>query len=198
MAMFMANQLHILINQGALHRERVLRDREHPLDQWMTMQCTQKHSFTHLGCIKIIDLLQDQLEHPTNRNHAYHLAFKCLLLFVFMDTGLYSMIAVQHLTILSFQQLRIICYIKWPRPYWYQNTFTKFPSGKRKRMNGINRTICVIIDACHMIKLLRNTLTSVRSIKTSFWFVRRANHTPTQNNAAPYSLDAHKIMYTSY
>ena len=70
MAMFMAHQLHILANQRALRRERIFRDRRHPLDLWNDDQMYTKYRFTRLGCIKIIDLLQDQLQHKTNRNHA--------------------------------------------------------------------------------------------------------------------------------
>ena len=42
--MFMANQLHILANQCALCRERIFRDRRHPLDLWNDDQMYTKYA----------------------------------------------------------------------------------------------------------------------------------------------------------
>ena len=67
MAMFMAYQLNIIANQRARRRERVFRDRLHPLDRWNDQEMLAKYRFTRLGCINIINLLHGDLLHQTRR-----------------------------------------------------------------------------------------------------------------------------------
>ena len=68
----MYNALGLLdrVNQRARRRERIFRDRIHPLDQWDDDKMYEKYRFSRLSCINIIDMLSNQLEHPTKRNHA--------------------------------------------------------------------------------------------------------------------------------
>ena len=69
MAMLLALRLNVH-NQRARRRERVFRDRTNPLDLWNDAEMYRKYRFSRLMCIKIIDRLEDQLQHPTRRNHA--------------------------------------------------------------------------------------------------------------------------------
>ncbi|KAJ8048988.1 Protein ALP1-like [Holothuria leucospilota] len=70
MAVYMAFGLLERENQRARRRERVFRDRTNPLDLWTDQQMYAKYRFSRLACINIIDMLQDELEHRTRRNHA--------------------------------------------------------------------------------------------------------------------------------
>ena len=58
------------VNQRARRRERIFRDRTNPLDLWTDEEMHAKYRFSRLSCLQIIDLLHDQLQHPTRRNHA--------------------------------------------------------------------------------------------------------------------------------
>ncbi|XP_072039339.1 putative nuclease HARBI1 [Amphiura filiformis] len=89
MAMFLANQLHMVINQRALRRERVFRDRSHPLDKWNDHDMYKKYRFTRLACINIIDLLSDELQHPTERNHALPPSLQVFIALRFYGKGSY-------------------------------------------------------------------------------------------------------------
>ena len=79
MAMYMAAGLLERENRRGLRRERVFRDRTNPLDLWTDEEMHQKYRFSRLACIRIIDLLQDQLQHPTRRSHALP---PCLQVFI--------------------------------------------------------------------------------------------------------------------
>ena len=57
-------------NRRALRRERVFRDRNNPLDSYDDTKMYRKYRFTRLGCIHLIDLFAEGLEHPTKRNKA--------------------------------------------------------------------------------------------------------------------------------
>ncbi|XP_072047331.1 LOW QUALITY PROTEIN: putative nuclease HARBI1 [Amphiura filiformis] len=89
MAMFLANQLHMVINQRALRRERVFRDRSHPLDKWNDHDMYKKYRFTRLACINIIDLLSDELQHLTERNHALPPSLQVFIALRFYGKGSY-------------------------------------------------------------------------------------------------------------
>ena len=70
MAMLLALNVLDRLNQRARRRERVFRDRSNPLDQWNDIDMFKKYRFSRLACINIIEMLEEQLEHPTKRNHA--------------------------------------------------------------------------------------------------------------------------------
>ena len=66
----MAFMLLLQENRRALRRERVFRDRKNPLDSYDDTEMYSKYRFTRLGCIILIDLFAEGLEHPTKRNKA--------------------------------------------------------------------------------------------------------------------------------
>ncbi|XP_072050892.1 putative nuclease HARBI1 [Amphiura filiformis] len=57
-------------NRRARRRERVFRDRLNPFDEYDNVDMYKRYRFTRLGCQHIIDLLQDELQPDTLRNHS--------------------------------------------------------------------------------------------------------------------------------
>ena len=87
MAVYMAFGLLEGENQRALRRERIFRDRTNPLDQWTDRQMYTKYRFSRLACINIIDLLQEQLQHATGRNHALPPSLQVFIALRFLGHG---------------------------------------------------------------------------------------------------------------
>ena len=57
--------------ERAFRRERLFRDREHPLKAYSEEEVVKKYRFSREGILHIMGLLgEDTLNHPTARNHA--------------------------------------------------------------------------------------------------------------------------------
>ena len=87
MAMYMALGLFERRNRRAIRRERIFRDRTNPLDLWTDQQMHAKYRFSRLACLNIIDLLQDQLQHTTSRNHALPPSLQVFIALRFLGHG---------------------------------------------------------------------------------------------------------------
>ena len=59
-----------VLQDAALRRERVVRDRSNPLELYDDQDIFIKYRFNREGVMFIIDLLTNELEHPTKRSHA--------------------------------------------------------------------------------------------------------------------------------
>ena len=57
-------------NERALRRERVFRDREHPLDKFSDTELISRYRFPRHTIIELTDLIKDRVQHPTARSHA--------------------------------------------------------------------------------------------------------------------------------
>ncbi|XP_072163239.1 putative nuclease HARBI1 [Diadema setosum] len=66
----MAAILQAIQAQAALRRERIFRDRLHPLDAYDDHQLRKLYRFSRAGCIAIINRLAPRIQYPTNRNMA--------------------------------------------------------------------------------------------------------------------------------
>ncbi|XP_041469638.1 putative nuclease HARBI1 [Lytechinus variegatus] len=82
----MAAVLHAL-QIAALRRERVFRDRHHPLDVYDDQQMFKLYRFTRQGCLHIIDMISDRLEHRTRRNRALSPSLQVFLSLRYYATG---------------------------------------------------------------------------------------------------------------
>ena len=60
----------LIENRRGRRRERIFKDRKNPFDENTNTQMYKKYRFTRLGVQYIIDLLQDDLAHKTQRNQA--------------------------------------------------------------------------------------------------------------------------------
>ena len=73
--------------QRPIRRERVFRDRTHPLDAFDEENLFRKYRFTHDGCMEIVNLLADRLEHNSRRNHALPADLQVFVALNFFATG---------------------------------------------------------------------------------------------------------------
>ncbi|XP_071500727.1 putative nuclease HARBI1 [Diadema antillarum] len=73
--------------ERARRRERVFRDRNHPLDVYNDEDIFRKYRFTREGCIRIIDMVGDSLQHDTRRNHALSPSQQIFVALNFFATG---------------------------------------------------------------------------------------------------------------
>ena len=60
----------LIENRRGRRRERIFKDRNNPFDENTNEQMYKKYRFTRLGVQHIIELLQDDLAHKTQRNQA--------------------------------------------------------------------------------------------------------------------------------
>lgn len=80
-----------------LRRERVFRDRSHPLDMYCDAELQKRYRFSRQGCIFIIDLLEEELRHPTTRSQALPASLQVFLALAFFASGaLLTTIATMH------------------------------------------------------------------------------------------------------
>lgn len=75
------------IQHAAIRRERVFRDRLHPLDLYDDQQMFKLYRFTRQGCLHIIDRLEDRLAHQTARNHALPPSLQVFVALRYYATG---------------------------------------------------------------------------------------------------------------
>ena len=73
--------------QRPLRRERVFRDRTHPLDSYNDIELFRKYRFDRNGCIYLIDLLTDDLRHQSQRNQALSPSLQVFIALNFYATG---------------------------------------------------------------------------------------------------------------
>lgn len=90
----MALQLYLHnYNRRGLQRQRIFRDRTQPLEIYSDIELYQRYRFTRLGCLSIIDRLQAQLEHPTNRSRALSPSSQVFIALRFYASGSKSALA---------------------------------------------------------------------------------------------------------
>ncbi|XP_038062959.1 putative nuclease HARBI1 [Patiria miniata] len=83
----MALQLLLMENRRALRRERVFRDRKNPLDEYNDVEMYKKYRFTRFGCLHVINRIEAELHHPTQRNHALPASLQVFIALRFYATG---------------------------------------------------------------------------------------------------------------
>lgn len=81
----------------ALRRERVCRDRTNQLDIYNDKELKKRYRFKRDGCMRIIDLLTEDLETPTRRNHIVPGSLQVFIaLFCYGQGALFSNTATTH------------------------------------------------------------------------------------------------------
>ncbi|XP_064646148.1 putative nuclease HARBI1 [Lineus longissimus] len=74
-------------NQRAIRRERVFRDRVHPLDEFNDDQLFRRYRLTRPIILEVIDLIGQDVEHPTRRSHAIPSTLQVLTALRYYATG---------------------------------------------------------------------------------------------------------------
>lgn len=82
----MAAHMGILV-QRALRRERVVRDRAHPLELYNDKELFKKYRFNHEGVIAIIELIGGDIQRPTQRSFAIPSSLQVFIALRFYATG---------------------------------------------------------------------------------------------------------------
>ncbi len=75
-----------------LRRERVFRDRRNPLECYNDYELYERFRFPREDIYELTDLLRDDIECPTKRNHAIPLVMCVLTALRFYATGNYHMV----------------------------------------------------------------------------------------------------------
>ncbi|XP_030849805.1 putative nuclease HARBI1 [Strongylocentrotus purpuratus] len=83
----MAALLHAIQHAAALRRERVFRDRRHPLDLYDDEQMFKLYRFSRQGCLHLINRLSRRIQHSTRRNHALPPSLQVFVALRFFATG---------------------------------------------------------------------------------------------------------------
>lgn len=83
----MAAHMMMLVRRRALRRERIFRDRLHPLDEYNDKEMFKKYRFTREGVIQIIELLQGELQHETMRSNALPASLQVFVALRFYGSG---------------------------------------------------------------------------------------------------------------
>ena len=68
-----------------LRRNRIFRDYNHPLDFFSDKE-QKKYRFSHAGILEIVDLIGDEISHPTNRSHSLPSSLQVLIALNFFTT----------------------------------------------------------------------------------------------------------------
>lgn len=74
-------------NRRAFRRERVFRDRENPLDVYNDEGLIKRFRMPRPLLLEVIDLIEDDISHPTRRSHALPSALQVLTALRFYATG---------------------------------------------------------------------------------------------------------------
>ncbi|XP_064639594.1 putative nuclease HARBI1 [Lineus longissimus] len=80
-----------LVGVRAICRERVFRDRLHPLDEYDDVELYQRYRFDRQTILEVIDVVGDELDPITLRNHALPRELKVLAALRFYATGSFQL-----------------------------------------------------------------------------------------------------------
>ncbi|XP_063953826.1 putative nuclease HARBI1 [Lytechinus pictus] len=83
----MAALLYAIQQAAVLRRERVFRDRTHPLDIYDDSEMLKFYRFSRQGCVHIINRLAPYIEHPTRRNSAIPASLQVFITLRYFATG---------------------------------------------------------------------------------------------------------------
>ncbi|CAC5403275.1 HARBI1 [Mytilus coruscus] len=85
--MFHIARYRLLAGRRAMRREHVFRDRTNPLDLYDDLELVKRFRFDRQTILQIADLLQEDLESSTLRNHAIPPVMKVLIALRFYASG---------------------------------------------------------------------------------------------------------------
>lgn len=77
----------VLIAEVLMRRERVFRDRTNIFEVFDEDELQRRFRFGRAGIAYLADLLRDELQHPTRRNHALSVQQQVVLALKFFATG---------------------------------------------------------------------------------------------------------------
>lgn len=77
---------------GALRRERIFRDRQNPFEYYDDIDFRNRFRFTKPAAMVIIEMLRDEVQHPTARNHAVPAHLQILAVLRFFATGSFQIV----------------------------------------------------------------------------------------------------------
>ncbi|XP_064631620.1 putative nuclease HARBI1 [Lineus longissimus] len=78
-------------NRRALRRQRIFRDRTQPLDIYDDVDLIDRYRMPRHVLVEVIDLIRDQVEHPTRRSHAIPATQQILEALRFFATGQFQL-----------------------------------------------------------------------------------------------------------
>ena len=82
------------INQRrAMRRERVFRDRMHPLDTYNDIELYQRYRFDRRTILDLVNAVRENLQPDTNRTHALPCELKLLVALPFFASGSFQQVA---------------------------------------------------------------------------------------------------------
>ena len=80
-------------NRRALRRERVFRDRLHPFDEYDDVDLLKRYRMPRPVLMQVVDLLHDDVAHPTKRSHAVSASLQVLAAIRYYATGSFQLVS---------------------------------------------------------------------------------------------------------
>lgn len=108
MAALMLAWQHDIAHRRAIRRERIFRDRVHPLDLYDDIQLYQRYRFDRQTLLELIDLVRDDLQSGTYRNQALPPELKILAALRFYASGSFQQVTGDTVHISQPSMSRII------------------------------------------------------------------------------------------
>ena len=73
-----------------MRRERIFRDRRNPIDIFDDAELVKRYRFSREGIMRITDIVKNDIEHPTRRNHALLPSQQVLIALQYYTTGTFQ------------------------------------------------------------------------------------------------------------
>ena len=74
-------------------RERVFRDRLHPYDECDDVDLLKRYRMPRPVLMQVVDLLHDDVAHPTKRSHAVSASLQVLVAIQYYATGSFQLVS---------------------------------------------------------------------------------------------------------
>ncbi len=136
------------IVRRALARERVFRDRENPMEMLNDEEIYERYRFDRGGIIFITNLIEDDIESPTERNHAIPPILQVFVALRFYACGSFQQVIADTIRIHQSTACRIIHRVT-NALIRRINQFVRFPTG-----NEVNAVKAGFYDVAHFPNVL--------------------------------------------
>ncbi|CAC5415191.1 HARBI1 [Mytilus coruscus] len=116
----MAFQVMFQPNNNAIRRERIFRDRTHPLDVYDDFELIRRYRMPREAILNIVDILTDDLEPKTMGSHSVPASLQVLTALIYYARGSFQQVVGDFSRTSRALAAKVADFIKFPLSPWEQ------------------------------------------------------------------------------